>query len=80
MKNCNDLFSVYVGIFFQNDLVETETDMIHSQGCDIRNIILGDIAFKMLHIPNGDNQALVLRKNVKSFIIGQPTADSHAFL
>ena len=69
VENLYDRFTIYVRDFFQNDLVKTEANMIHSERCDVRNVRFGDIAFKMLHVADCNLHSSVGRQYVKAFVI-----------
>ena len=76
---CKNAFSVFVRLLLNNDLVKTETNVVHTERCDIFNIVLGYVSVKMLKISDSKHQSPVLGQYIKSFVVRQPAADSHSF-
>lgn len=78
MENVPDLFPVGTWLFLDDDLVEPQPDVVHSQRSDVIDVTLCDVRLEVLHVSNCDWKPPVQRKDVESLVVGQPAANTHS--
>lgn len=72
-------FAINERRFLNNDLIESEPDMIEPERSDIVYVAAGDKAVEMLEIALGEREPPLVGQNVKTLVIRKPAADSHTF-
>ena len=72
-------FTVHIGTFLDNNLVKAEAYVVKAHILYVYYVFFRNISFKMLHITDSYGKSPLLRQNIESFVVCEPSAYSHTF-